>query len=261
MTNDRLADPVSDHPLAFMRRATPQLRAAVETHALRLPPADFQELVANVRALFAKYTAKLLEFAPGVQRGTALHHMLDRELKAAAQIPVSCRKGCSGCCHYEVEVTQDEAAILRNLVLGGVVIDFDRLDLQAARERQSPEWKRFGHPDNRCVFLGEDGACRVYEDRPAICRKHIVTTPVSACTTEGAAVAPVQVLLAEILLSADLSLTGTDFGSLASMLAQSLHAASGRRAIEVPTPGRHSIRALAAQRDALPLTAFPLREN
>jgi hypothetical protein len=84
--------------------------------------------------------------------------------------------------------------------------------------------------ENRCVFLGDDGACGIYEDRPSVCRKHVVTTPAAACTTEGAAVAPVQVLLAEILLSAGLSLDGVEFGSLAKMLTRQLDGPGGPRA-------------------------------
>jgi Fe-S-cluster containining protein len=212
--------------LEFIAVMTPQLRSAVAQHRASLPGPEFAELVSNIRSLFSKFTAKLLEFEPGVRRGVALHQLMDRELKAASHVTVSCAKGCAGCCHYEVEVTRDEAEVLRAVVLGGVPIDRPRLELQAARERKSPEWNRYGSPENRCVFLGEDGGCRIYEHRPSICRKHMVTSPAAACTTAGAPVAPVQILLAEILLSAALSL-GTDegsHGSLARMLRTALRA-------------------------------------
>jgi hypothetical protein len=91
-----------------------------------------------------------------------------------------------------VEITSDDAAVLKLVVDEGRVIDRERLAIQAARERKSPEWRKFWSKENRCVFLGEDGACGIYEDRPSVCRKHVVTTPASACTTDGAAVAPVQ---------------------------------------------------------------------
>jgi len=212
----------ADDPLAFIARPTPPLRTAVTRLQVQLVPAEFAGLVGQLRSLFDKYTAKLLEFEPGVARGRALHQLMDRELQAAAHIPVTCRRGCCGCCHYEVEVTQDEAAVLRHAVESGVAVDRDRLDRQAARERRSPEWLRLGALENRCVFLADDGACRIYEDRPAICRKHVVTTPAVACTTPGATVDPVTVLLAEILLSAGLSIAGTPFGSLPGMLHRQL---------------------------------------
>ena len=236
----------TDNPLGFMARPTPQLQAAVAYQQTLLSAAEFADMRAVIQSVFEKYTAKLLEFSPGVERGTALHQMMDRELKATAPFAISCHKGCTGCCHYEVEITQNEAVILKNAVGGGLPIDHDRLSLQAERERQSPEWRRFGHRDNRCVFLGEDGACRVYDDRPSICRKHVVTTPVSACTTAGAAVAPVQVLLAEILLSAELSIEGTEFGSLAKMLLKSLPQVPARR--PAGTNGPINIRLRVARR-------------
>jgi Fe-S-cluster containining protein len=214
--------PSSESAIGFMASATPQLRAAIAAHQKALTQGEFGEMIAKVRILFVRYTERLLGFPPGVERGAALHRMLDEEMKAAANIPISCTKGCSGCCHYEVEITQDEAALLKRAVLGGLSIDRERLAVQAGRERRSLEWKKLGDRTNRCVFLGDDEACSVYEDRPSICRKHLVTTPAIACTTRGMQVSPVQILLAEILLSASLSLPDTAVGSLATMLSQSL---------------------------------------
>ncbi len=248
MNAKKTAADLPENPLGFMARPTPQLQAALRQQQAMLPPVEFAEMMVAVRSVFEKFTAKLLEFAPGVERGAALHRMMDHELKAAAPFPISCRKGCSGCCHYEVEITRNEAAILSEAVAGGLPIDHDRLNLQAARERQSPEWRRYGSEDNRCVFLGADGACQVYHDRPSICRKHLVTTPVAACSTAGLTVAPVQVLFAEILLSAELSIEGTEFGSLPKMLLRSLSEMPERRAPETNVPLK--IRLQVARRQA-----------
>ena len=178
--------------------------------------------MSNIRSIFLKYTAKLLEYPAGRERGTALHRMMEQELKAAGELALTCHRGCAGCCHYEVEITEDEAVILSDAVQRGVAIDRERLALQAARERQSPEWGKFFSPDNRCVFLGPENTCAVYADRPSICRKHLVVSPPAHCTTAGAEVAPIRVLLAEILLSASLSIEGNAFGSLAKMLVAAL---------------------------------------
>ncbi len=208
----------ADDPIAFIAKPTAQLRAAIDQQRGLLPPADLADLVGAVRSAFEKYTAKLLSCASGVDRATVLHRLVDRELAPAAQFPITCRKGCTGCCHYEVEVTVDEAEILADLVRAGYVIDKGRLRRQASRERKSPEWMQFGHPDNRCVFLGDDGGCGIYEQRPAICRKHLVTSPAEACTTAGGQVVPIQLLLVEILLSAALSLPQVSFASMSKML-------------------------------------------
>jgi len=211
-----------DHPLAFMARRTPQLQAAIEQQQAVMPAEDFAEMMVSIRSLFSKYSNRLAEFAAGVERATALHRLMDRELEAAAGCVTSCAKGCSGCCHYEVEITQDEAALLSEAVQRGVPIDHKRLSVQAARPRQSPEWRKYFSADNRCVFLSGDGACQVYDERPSICRKHLVSTPASSCTKEGETVSPVRVLLAEILLSASLSLVGARIGSLSKMLVEVL---------------------------------------
>ena len=242
------AEPQPENPLAFMVRATPQLRATVGQHQATLPAADFAALIATIRSVFGKYTAKLLEFRAGADRGRVLHQLMDREMGAVGNMPLACGKGCAGCCHYEVEITSDDAAVLKAVVKAGRGVDHERLAVQAARERQSPEWRKFWSADNRCVFLGDDGACGIYEDRPSVCRKHVVTTPAAACTTEGAAVAPVQVLLAEILLSAALSIEGTEFGSLSKMLLKSLADPAARRGVALGAPSRNSGRSVVALR-------------
>ena len=225
-----------------MRRKTPQLRAVVEQHQPTLTPADFAGLIATIRSVFGKYTAKLLEFQPGADRGRALQQMMDREMGTVAMLPLACSKGCSGCCHYEVEITSDDAAVLKVVLDAGRVIDRERLAVQAARERKSPEWRKFWSKENRCVFLGDDGACGIYEDRPSVCRKHVVTTPAAACTTDGAAVAPVQVLLAEILLSAALSLEGVEFGSLAKMLTRAWSETAARPGVAAASSSKPPLR-------------------
>lgn len=222
MTSQTPLVSTEENPLGFMARTSSSLRAVVAAQQQALPSAEFAGMVASIRGAFEKFTARLLQFEPGPARAVALHEMMERELKAAATVPISCRRGCSGCCHFEVEVTQDESALLHDIVRGGHPLDHERLALQAARERQSPEWLRFGARENRCVFLGEDAACSIYADRPAVCRKLTVTSPASACTTKGAEVLPVQVLLAEVLLSASLSLPGTETGSLSRMLLQAM---------------------------------------
>lgn len=236
--------------LAFIAKPTPQLRAAVAQMESVLPPADFTAMLGAVRSAFAKYTAKLLEYSAGVPRAHALHQLMERELQAVATVPVSCRQGCFGCCHYEVEVTEAEAQILMQRVQDGLTIDRLRLQEQAGRERQGPEWLRLAQPQNRCVFVGADGGCRVYEDRPAICRKHLVTSPAAACITPGADVTAVPVLMAEILLSAAVSLEEVPCASLPKMLHAALATDERDRAFALRTdplakpslpPGRVSV--------------------
>lgn len=205
-----------------MRCPTPQLRSVVDAQQQALSPDDFGEMMAAIRGLYEKYADGLEGVTAGEERARVLHRMMDQAVATAANVAVSCRRGCAGCCHYEVEITGDEAVVLAERVRDGIGIDRARLADQAARPRLSPAWARFFAAENRCVFLGDEGACRIYEDRPAACRRLLVTSPAEACTTAGAAVAPVRILLAEILLSAAVDLAEGEFASLPRLLHRAL---------------------------------------
>jgi len=201
------------------------INRSVERQRANLPPADFAEFLATIRSVADKFTARLLSVPSGTERGDLLHRLMEQTQSAAAGVSVSCRKGCASCCHYEVEITEDEAAVLAGIVRSGMAIDHSRLRVQAARERKGAEWNEVLRPDNRCAFLGEDGGCRVYEQRPSACRRHLVTSPADACSTPGQPIAPVEVFMTEILLSAAFSLDGVRHASLSKMLLASLAAA------------------------------------
>ena len=225
MTPESGEDRSEEGPLGFVAVSTPRFRESIARQQATLSSEEFSAFILAIRSVFETYSAKLSAYEPGVERGTALHKIMDETTKTAAHVKVSCCKGCSGCCHYEVEITNDEAVVLASIVRGGLAIDASQLSNQAARERRAPAWSDVLHPSNRCVFLGEDNACRVYESRPSVCRRMLVTSPAEACSKPGQPVTPVEILLAEILLSAALSLAGSSFGSLSKMLLASLPAA------------------------------------
>jgi len=83
-----------------------------------------------------------------------LHDEVEREAAALAarhRERLQCRRGCVDCCVDELTVFEVEA---------------ERIRRGAARllEEGTP------HPAGACAFLGRDGACRVYGDRPYVCR-------------------------------------------------------------------------------------------
>lgn len=217
----------SQDPLSFTRHPTPWLRSFAATQRSALAEKDFDEMLGLVRGIHAKYCAALMASAPGPDRAEALHRMMDRATATAHELRPSCKLGCSGCCHFEVEITPDEASMLAECVKEGVEVDKTRLDKQAERPRLSPEWGRFFDSDNRCVFLNEDGACRVYERRPAACRRLLVTTPPEYCTTVDAPVAPVGILLAELALNAAVDVSEGTHAALARLLKKELNGQSG----------------------------------
>jgi Fe-S-cluster containining protein len=83
-----------------------------------------------------------------------LHEEVDRAAGALAarhRERLRCGRGCSSCC------------------VDGLTV----LDVEAERIRRGhPELLRDGapHPPGACAFLGDAGECRVYADRPYVCR-------------------------------------------------------------------------------------------
>ena len=83
-----------------------------------------------------------------------LHTRIDEEAsRLAATHPgrLKCKRGCSMCCVDDITVAEVEADRIRD----------HHADLLA---HGNP------HPVGMCAFLDEEGACRVYEHRPYVCR-------------------------------------------------------------------------------------------
>jgi Fe-S-cluster containining protein len=64
---------------------------------------------------------------------------------------LQCRRGCCDCCLDDLSVTAIEA---------------ERI------QRAHPELLASGtpHPEGRCAFLDDEGGCRIYAERPSVCR-------------------------------------------------------------------------------------------
>lgn len=83
-----------------------------------------------------------------------LHAEIDREVGLLSKRHaerLQCRRGCSACCVDDLTVESVEAARI---------------------QRAHPELLRDAapHPPGACAFLDADGSCRVYADRPSVCR-------------------------------------------------------------------------------------------
>lgn len=94
-----------------------------------------------------------------------------------------CKEGCTGCCHTQVSVTEDEAILLANHVSGGLEIDVNRLALQAQAGNDTTAYYNLTYAERKCVFLSEEGSCRVYQDRPSVCRTNAVLGEATQCDT------------------------------------------------------------------------------
>jgi len=83
-----------------------------------------------------------------------LHDEVDRDagaLVARHGDRMQCRRGCHSCCVDEITVFEIEAERIR---------------------RAHPDLLSEGapHPPGACAFLDAEGACRIYADRPYVCR-------------------------------------------------------------------------------------------
>jgi hypothetical protein len=69
-----------------------------------------------------------------------------------------CQAGCTACCEVQLEVSDVEAAHVRE-ALGAL-----------SPETRARLAERAGRPSKRCVMLEDDGRCAIYEARPLVCR-------------------------------------------------------------------------------------------
>jgi hypothetical protein len=84
----------------------------------------------------------------------ALHREIDQRAAALAERhagKLQCRLGCTECCTPDFTIFEIEAARIRH----------HHPELLAT---EAP------HPPGKCALLSAEGACRVYADRPYICR-------------------------------------------------------------------------------------------
>lgn len=136
---------------------TEMLRALQE--ALRLPVgADLDEPLDRAFAAYDRY----------------LDHV-------AAAHPMSCRAGCTACCHDNprgvagIELARLAARIASFPDAAAVRAHFARL---AAERTDAEAWRRRREP---CPLLDAAGRCRAYDRRPIACRAFFALTPAAQC--------------------------------------------------------------------------------
>lgn len=145
---------------------------------------------AHLRALHGRYVAQFRALgnqeAPAVARSVhiAIDEVLERDRKKSANSgDIRCRKGCAHCCHGPVEIWPHEAALLVEIArASGIDMDPARLERQSRHTMDT--WRQQPASDKACVFLGGDGACKVYEFRPNACRKLQVVTEPALCDAD-----------------------------------------------------------------------------
>ena len=103
---------------------------------------------------------------------------------AAHAVETACKRGCSLCCHVQVEMLPPEAFALaawlkRHRTAAELAQVGARLKANLARTRAlGAEGRK--RANLACALLGEDGACTAYAARPAQCRR-FHSTDLAAC--------------------------------------------------------------------------------
>lgn len=185
----------------------------------QLGAAVFEQFLQNLHEELQRAYEEITAESVGVSRALKLHELVEVEIAEGADIPVSCHKGCSACCHMEVEVTTYEAEILKQLVQDGLSIDRARLQRQGERSLQDPVWREgMKNEDNKCVFLNHEGSCRIYEHRPVMCRRHSVTSPAEYCEFIESKIVLRYFPKVDLLISAANEDKSVEIGPLAKML-------------------------------------------
>lgn len=161
---------------------------------------------------------------PHEERAQKLQQFVDATIAQGPKLEISCKNGCSACCHLEVEVTNYEAEILTQLIRDGHLIDQDRLKKQSERSLQDPKWKQgIKDKENKCVFLNNEGSCSIYDFRPVMCRRHAVTSPAINCETIGSSITVRYSPRVDVLISAANEDPNLKIGPMAKMLRLSLN--------------------------------------
>lgn len=131
---------------------------------------------------------ELQQLSNPISRAKFIHNLIEALNRDVFSNPLvqqlsPCKMGCSACCHTQVSVTEDEAILMAQLVRDGIGIDLNQLELQAQAQNDSDTFYQIPFSKRACVFLDENGACRIYENRPSVCRTNAVLGDNDQCDT------------------------------------------------------------------------------
>lgn len=85
-----------------------------------------------------------------------IHSYVD-EVMSEYKDYISCGRGCYYCCRKEVNIFPDEGALIKEFGVSG------------------------NDENDSCLFLSNDGECKVYEVRPVACRNHVTVGSPELC--------------------------------------------------------------------------------
>jgi len=152
---------------------------------------SFDELKAlpEFKAIYDFVCSNLSLIPDSLTRAKVIHAIVEEFNKETFAHPLvaqlyPCKIGCTDCCHTQVSITNEEADLLISKIQEGIEIDEARLKIQMEAKNDSAAYFKMKFEDRKCLFLDDDGKCKVYEDRPAVCRTNAVLGEPSQCNTK-----------------------------------------------------------------------------
>lgn len=184
-------DVMKEHKI---RGVSVNLRGFLENLHKNAPYEVYVAIFLRVKKRLESEIKALEEFPAGSRRAKMVHRRVDNALNAwfTRKPDMKKRVTCftctkSGCCHTNVDITEDEAKLLVEKY--SHLIDHALLEIQgsvfdanttAGHEEKIDEWGKLSFEDRKCIFLKDD-RCQVYEDRPFACRKWFVAQEDYTC--------------------------------------------------------------------------------
>ena len=144
----------------------------------------------------------------GKKRISLAHEMMDQEVYLGLRNnpnKAACQKGCSHCCYMGVDILDDEAILMADMIKDGQV-EIDQNEFEKQKNMDSDDFKKNPRP---CIFLKES-ECQIYESRPLACRKYYVMGNIQDCVIQSGLSKTVKILFlprGEIVYSAMLNVT------------------------------------------------------
>ncbi len=165
-------------PASSQRVLTVNARSIVE----RLPPSSATRNQFELD--FRIYWERIQRLSAEEAYQEAIRH-IDQALREATA-PIRCGRGCSACCHQQVDISAFESQKIIDFIQAHP-LSIDRQKLQKQAETLTEKnrvWKSLPFSERACIFLDEHGDCRIYAARPLVCRRHFVTSDPIYCAQE-----------------------------------------------------------------------------
>jgi len=179
-----------------------------------MPEDKLRELKVYVLQRLVSTVDHLRACKPGIERAQVMRLAVDTFLEAEGsnrnRQRVTCKAGCSHCCHINASATEDEAETIAQAMADGLEVDLALLERQAAYPDDCDFWWKASKVDTRCSFL-KDGLCSIYAIRPAACRLHMSIDDPAKCDKDNGRQDHLKFscLNAEITLSAAMNVSKT----------------------------------------------------